>query len=101
MVQARLGTAFPWGTFAVNVTGSLILGLLTGAALSGAIGPALPTLAAGGFCGALTPYSAFSYAPMRLAPTGAPLYAAAHVAGSVAAGIGAVFLGLAGTQALL
>lgn len=101
MIQARHDTVFPWGTFAVNVTGSLILGLLTGAALSGAIGPSVHALAASGFCGALTTYSTFSYETMRLAQTGALLYAAANVAGSVAAGLGAVFLGLAVTQALL
>ena len=35
-VQSRHDTVFPWGTFTVNVVGSLILGLLTGAASAGA-----------------------------------------------------------------
>ncbi|WP_181007268.1 CrcB family protein, partial [Streptomyces sp. SM1] len=35
-VQSRHDSVFPWGTFTVNVTGSLVLGLLTGAAAAGA-----------------------------------------------------------------
>lgn len=34
-VQSRHDSLFPWGTFAVNVTGCLILGLLTGAVAEG------------------------------------------------------------------
>ena len=35
-VQARHDTVFPWGTFSVNVIGSLILGLLSGTVVAGA-----------------------------------------------------------------
>lgn len=34
-VQSRHDSVFPWGTFAVNVAGCLILGLLTGAVAEG------------------------------------------------------------------
>lgn len=94
-VQARHGTAFPWGTFTVNVVGSLVLGLLTGAALSGAAGHTVQLLLGTGLCGALTTYSTFSYETLRLAETGARFSAAANVVASVLAGLGAVFAGLA------
>lgn len=45
----------PWGTLAVNVTGSFLLGVLSGLALDG---HALALLGVG-FCGALTTYSSF------------------------------------------
>ena len=99
-VQARHDTVFPWGTFAVNVVGSLILGALTGAALSGAAGPGRPAVLGTGFCGALTTYSTFSYETLRLAETGARFFAAANVVASIVAGLGAVFVGLALAQAL-
>jgi CrcB protein len=99
-VQARHDTVFPWGTFTVNVVGSLILGALTGAALSGAVGPGVQLLLGTGFCGALTTYSTFSYETLRLAETGARFFAAANVIASIVAGLGAVFVGLALTQAL-
>ncbi|WP_206437606.1 fluoride efflux transporter FluC, partial [Candidatus Protofrankia datiscae] len=35
-VQARHDTAFPWGTFTVNVAASAVLGLVSGAVLAGA-----------------------------------------------------------------
>ncbi|MFE3946786.1 fluoride efflux transporter CrcB [Streptomyces sp. NPDC059118] len=99
-VQSRHDTVFPWGTFAVNVTGSLILGLLTGAVTAGAASSQLQLLLGTGLCGALTTYSTFSYETLRLAETGAKFYAAANVVASVVAGLGAVFVGLAFAEAL-
>ncbi|MCK8437190.1 CrcB family protein [Streptomyces sp. D2-8] len=88
-VQARHDSVFPWGTFTVNVTGSLILGLLTGAATH------LQLLLGTGLCGALTTYSTFSYETLRLAETGARRQAAVNVAATVVAGVGAAFAGAA------
>ncbi|WP_326639794.1 fluoride efflux transporter CrcB [Streptosporangium sp. NBC_01755] len=99
-VQARHDTVFPWGTFAVNVAGSLILGILTGAVLSGAAGTGVQLLLGTGFCGALTTYSTFSYETLRLAEAGAMLLAVANVVASIVAGLGAVFAGLTLAQAI-
>lgn len=94
-VQARHDTVFPWGTCAVNVLGSLVLGLLTGAALSGAAAEHLRLLLGTGLCGALTTYSTFSYETLRLAESGARLIATANVALSLVASLGAAFAGVA------
>ncbi|MDN0199177.1 fluoride efflux transporter CrcB [Streptomyces sp. S.PNR 29] len=94
-VQSRHDSVFPWGTFAVNVTGCLILGLLTGAAAAGAAGSHLQLLLGTGLCGALTTYSTFSYETLRLTGTGTRFYAVVNVAASLAAGLGAAFLGVA------
>ena len=53
-VQARHDTLFPWGTFLVNVTGCLLLGLLTGAASAGHASGHVQLLVGTGLCGALT-----------------------------------------------
>uniref|UniRef100_A0AAU3H4E4 Fluoride-specific ion channel FluC n=1 Tax=Streptomyces sp. NBC_01401 TaxID=2903854 RepID=A0AAU3H4E4_9ACTN len=99
-VQARHDTVFPWGTFSVNVVGSLILGVLTGAALSGTAGHTVQLLLGTGLCGALTTYSTFSYETLRLAESGARFFAAANVVVSIVAGLGAVFVGIALAEAL-
>ncbi|MBZ3901643.1 MULTISPECIES: fluoride efflux transporter CrcB [Streptomyces] len=99
-VQSRHGTAFPWGTFAVNVSGSFVLGLLTGAVTAGAASSHLQLLLGTGLCGALTTYSTFSYETLRLAQGGARFHAAANVVASVTAGLGAVYVGLAVARAL-
>ncbi|MFC9673547.1 fluoride efflux transporter CrcB [Streptomyces sp. NPDC058430] len=94
-VQSRHDSVFPWGTFTVNVCGSLVLGLLTGAVAAGAASPQVQLLIGTGLCGALTTYSTFSYETLRLGEDGARLFAVANVAASVAAGLGAAFAGAA------
>ncbi|WP_413098457.1 fluoride efflux transporter CrcB [Streptomyces sp. Inha503] len=98
--QARHDTVFPWGTFAVNVTGCLILGLLSGAASYGAVSHSPQLLLGTGLCGALTTYSTFCYETLRLAEGGARFFAAANVIAGVVAGLGAAFVGAAFAQAV-
>jgi CrcB protein len=99
-VQARHDSVFPWGTFAVNVLGSLILGLVTGAVTAGGASPQVQLAVGTGFCGALTTYSTFSYETLRLLEGDARLFAAANVVASIAAGLAAAFLGVAVSRAI-
>ena len=93
-VRTHTGAGFPWGTFAVNATGSLLLGLLTGLGLYHAF-PETPRLVLGtGFCGAYTTFSTFTFETVRLVEEGAVgeafRYALATLvvcAGAAAAGV--------------
>lgn len=91
VVQARHRTGFPWGTFTVNVVGSLVLGAVLGAGAS----PAVTALVGTGFCGALTTYSTFGHETVQLAESGRWWSAGLNAIGSVLAGLGAAGLGLA------
>ena len=90
IAQAYLGTAFPWGTFAVNVVGSFLLGTVIGAAVS----PEVVALVGTGFCGALTTYSTFGHETAVLGGGGRRGTAVLYALGSVAAGLAAAGLGL-------
>ncbi len=69
-VRGRTGPGFPWGTFLVNASGSLLLGLLTGLGLYHAF-PETPRLVLGtGFCGAYTTFSTFTFETVRLLEEG-------------------------------
>ncbi len=86
-VQSRHDSAFPWGTLAVNATGSLTLGMLAGG-LSASGGPQWLLVVVGtGFCGALTTFSTFGFETWRLVEGGAWLEAGLNVAASVGTGL--------------
>ncbi len=89
-VQARHDSVFPWGTFAVNVAGSFVLGFLAGLPAAGPLMAAAGT----GLCGALTTYSTFGYETYRLTQEGARLAAVANAVASIGAGLGAGYAGL-------
>jgi CrcB protein len=91
VVQRRHSSLFPWGTLAVNVAASFVLGALTGAAVSARAGALVGT----GFCGTLSTYSTFGYETLRLAEDRANLYAVANVVVSVVAALAAAALGWA------
>ncbi len=99
-IQSRHDTVLPWGTFTVNVLGSLILGVLTGAVTAGVASPEVQLAVGTGFCGALTTYSTFSYETLRLLEDDARLFAAANVVASIVAGLGSAFLGVFIGQAI-
>jgi CrcB protein len=99
-VQLKHDTLFPWGTFTVNVGGSMILGLVAGAAAQGAASQHVQLLVGTGLCGALTTYSTFSFETLRLTEQRARFYAAANVVGSVTAGLGAAFVGTSVADAI-
>ncbi|CAL9297408.1 fluoride efflux transporter CrcB [Streptomyces sp. SudanB25_2051] len=95
-VRSRYDSVFPWGTLTVNVLGSLVLGVLAGAAVAS---PAYALLGTG-LCGALTTYSTFSYETLRLAQAGSARYAALNAVATVLASLGAVAAGVELGQAL-
>lgn len=71
LVADRTEGAFPWGTFLINVTGSLLLGVLSGLTLYHAL-PTTPKVVLGtGFCGAYTTFSTFTFETVRLLEEGA------------------------------
>jgi fluoride exporter len=85
--------AFPWHTFAVNVAGSLILGIV--AALIPADDPRhLRALLAVGFCGGLTTFSTFGYETVGLLQARAYGVAVAYAGGSFAVALLAVVIGI-------
>ncbi|BBH17180.1 putative fluoride ion transporter CrcB 2 [Nocardioides baekrokdamisoli] len=90
IVQSRHASRMPWGTFAVNVTGSFVLGM---AAASWASNSTAYALWGTGFCGGLTTFSTFSLETVRLSESGAVRIAVLNVVLSLAVGLAAVSLG--------
>ncbi len=91
VVSARLPIAWPVGTLAVNVSGTFVLGLLTGLALTGNA----MVLAGGATIGSYTTFSTWMLETHSLAEDGRRRAASANVLVSIAVGIGAAALGRA------
>jgi CrcB protein len=99
-VADRLGSAFPWGTFAVNLTGSLLIGLVLGLAADRTVPWWWRSGLAIGFLGSYTTFSTFSYETITLMRDGSYVAALANAGASLVVSIVAVFAGLAIARAL-
>ena len=101
-IQQRLGSTFPWGTLAINITGSLLLGfLLRYAMATPAISLELRAMLTVGFCGGYTTFSSYSYETMVLLEDGEIGRAAVYALGSVALALLATFAGFVLARELL
>lgn len=100
-VQSRHDSVFPWGTFTVNVLGSLILGITAAVVVDLGSPSWVLALVGTGFCGALTTFSTFGYETIRLLEQGSVLTAAANSVASLTLGLGACAGGFAVATAML
>lgn len=92
---ARGLAEFPWSTVLINVTGSLLMGLLVGILQAKAgLAPELRTFLATGVLGGYTTFSAFSLDVVVLIERNQPLAAMAYAGGSVLLSIAALVAGL-------
>ena len=92
---ARFGRRLPWGTLLINVSGSLLLGFLTGLVLFQGAPGRLTLIAGTGFCGGYTTFSTASVETVRLLQDGRRGAALVSGLGGLAATIAAGGLGLA------
>ena len=90
-----INTSFPWGTFAVNILGSLLIGLLVGLVCKGVLSPEMKLLMVTGFCGGFTTFSTFANESFGMMKAGDVLQMALYVGVSVVIGILAVWVGMA------
>lgn len=94
-VTAWTGGALPWGTFAVNTTGSFVLGVLFALIVERAALPAdlrAPLLI--GFLGSYTTFSTLALESWRMIEDGAWVYATLNLGGSIIIGVVAVVAGI-------
>ena len=91
---SNINTSFPWGTFAVNVLGSFLIGLLVGLMSKGVLSPEMKLLLVTGFCGGFTTFSTFANESFSMMKAGDVLLTALYVGVSVIIGILAVWGGM-------
>ncbi len=94
-VYALLGRNFPWGTLAVNVLGSMMMGFLSVWLLERlAVGPEWRAAILIGFLGAFTTFSTFSLETFNLIEDGALIRATLNMGGSVLLCVVAAWVGI-------
>jgi CrcB protein len=95
-IEHQLMTVFPWSTFAINLSGCLLVGVAVGALVDAHHLPAwLRVGAVVGFLGAYTTFSTFAQETHDLLHSGHVTLALLNAAGSVAIGVVFVTAGLA------
>lgn len=92
-VKARSSSHMPWGTLLINVTGSLVLGLVTGLALHHGLAKQSTLIIGTGFAGGYTTWSTFMWETLSLGSLKQRSTAAAYLALSVVLGLAAAAAG--------
>ena len=102
VVTQRFGPGFPWATFAINITGSLIIGAVFELSQTRALGvtPLVRIFLMTGVLGGYTTFSTFSLDMVTLAGERATMLALFYGAGSVIIGFIAAFAGIVAARAL-
>jgi len=99
-VVSRVPTTFPVHTLLINVTGSLALGVILGAAEVRTLADWVRPACAVGFLGAYTTFSTFTWETVGLAARGETVTALVYVGASLVAGLAAAVAGIAMGRAL-
>ncbi|MCC3283736.1 MULTISPECIES: fluoride efflux transporter CrcB [Arthrobacter] len=81
LIRSRLKTTFQWATTIINVSGSLVLGLLTGLTMERVVPTDLSIVIGTGFLGGYTTFSTASYETVQLIKQGR--YGASFISGVV------------------
>lgn len=94
-IAERWGTSFPWHTFAVNISGAFLLGILMALSVErGMVAPGWRLFLGVGILGGYTTFSTLAYESMALMERGLMLSGALNMLGSGLAGLVAVLVGL-------
>lgn len=94
-IKSRWQSPFPWATVIINVTGSLLLGVLAGLVLFSGQPAAWQTVIGTGFCGGYTTFSTASFETVRLVQQKRPGLALMNALGSLVLSVAACAAGLA------
>lgn len=100
LIRSRLKTAYPWATTIINVSGSLVLGLITGLTTAHLLSSDASVIIGTGFLGGYTTFSTASYETVQLIKANRYGFAFASAVGMLVACVAAAGLGLwLGSQA--
>jgi fluoride exporter len=100
LIKQRWKFTFPWATVIINVTGSLMLGVLAGLVLFHGQSSTWQTVIGTGFCGGYTTFSTASFETVRLVQQDRHWLALLNAVGSLIASVAACGLGLFAVWAL-
>jgi fluoride exporter len=87
IVQQRVGSVFPIGTFAVNATAAFAIGIVAGLAAHHGAPATAVKLSVVGFLGGYSTFSTWAFETLALGESGALLEATVNVAGTFVFGL--------------
>jgi fluoride exporter len=89
----RIGAGFPYGTFIINISGAIVLGIFMAFMQDRVVHANYRLFFATGFCGAYTTFSTLTYESLRLFQDGSFLLGFTNIFGSIVIGMLGVYLG--------